>query len=238
MMVEALYKRIRRDLEEQIHAGGLAPGARLPTEKELCDQYGVSRPTAQRVLGDLAKAGLVVRRRRHGTFVADAVRQVDLLNFAVPETAEKGVPGRHEVVSARVVRVADAVHFLPGAEPDAAVVELVRRKLDLLEYVQSVERHVVLFSSAPDLLEQDLEELVSLPYLRDRGVQVDTIRLYLDPVVLDDSNAELLDSAAGTPTMMRRRQLHVTDGTVVEVVTTLVRPGTAEFFVELPASSV
>ena len=236
-MAEALYKRIRRDLEEQIHAGRLTPGTRLPTEKELCEQYGVSRPTAQRVLGELAQAGLVVRRRRHGTFVSDAVHQVDLLNFAVPETAEKGTPGKHEVVSARVIRAADAVHPLPGAEPDAAVIELVRRKLDLLERVQAIERHVVLFSSAPDLLEHDLEELVSLQYLRDRGVHVDTIRLYLDPVVLDDHDAHLLDSPPGTPTLRRRRELRVTDGTVIEVVRTLVRPGTAEFFVELPASS-
>ena len=237
-MSEPLHKQIRRDLEEQIHAGRLAPGARLPTEKELCDQHGVSRPTAQRVLNDLATAGLAVRHRRHGSFVADAVRQFDLLNFVTPGTAEKGSPGRHEVVSARVVRAADAVHPLPGADPDAAVIELVRRKLDPLERVQSVERHVVLFSAAPDLLDQELEELVTLPHLRDRGIQVDTIRLYLDPVVLDDHDAQLLDSTPGTPALMRRRELRVTDGSVVEMVTTLVRPGTAEFFVELPASAV
>ena len=237
-MTEARHKQIRRALEEQIHAGHLPAGTRLPTEKELCDQHGVSRPTAQRVLNDLASAGLAVRHRRHGSFVADAVRQVDLLNFVTPETAERGTPGRHEVVSARVVRAADAVHSPPDADPDTAVTELVRRKLDLLEHVQSVERHAVLFSAAPDLLEQDLEELVTLPHLRDRGVRVDTIRLYLDPVVLDDHDAELLESAPGTPTLMRRRELRAADGTVVEVVTTLVRPGTAEFFVELPASAV
>ncbi len=237
-MAEALYEQLRRDLEEGIHAGRLAPGARLPTEKELCEQYGVSRPTAQRALNDLAQAGLAVRHRRHGTFVADAVRQFNLLNFVVPQTAEKGVPGRHEVVSARVVRAADAVHALPGAEPDTAVIELVRRKLDLLEHVQSIERHVVLFSAAPDLLEQELEELVTLGHLRARGVEVDTIRLYLDPVVLDDHDARLLGSTPGTPALLRRRELRVPDGAVIEVVTTLVRPGTAEFFVQLPGSAV
>lgn len=237
-MAEALYKQIRRDLESRIHAGRLMPGARLPTEKELCEEYGVSRPTAQRVLNDLAEAGLAVRRRRHGTFVADAVRQINLLNFVVPETAEKGTPGRHEVVSARVIRAADAVAPLPGADPGTAVTELVRRKFDLLDSVQSVERHVVLFSAAPELLDQDLEELVSLPYLRELGAEVDTIRLHLDPVVLGEHDAEMLESTPGTPALMRRRELRVIGGTVIEVVTTLVRPGTADFFVELPASAV
>lgn len=229
-----LYVQIRREIEAKIRAGDLPPGARLPTEMALSSEYGVSRATAQRVLNDLAEAGLAIRRRRHGTFVADVRRQINLLGFVTPEVAAKGTPGRHEVVSARIVRAADAVLALPGAAPDTAVVELVRRKLDVREEPQSVERHVVLFSVAPDLLNETLEDLVTLPYLRSRGVPVDSIRLYLDPVALDEHDAALLDSEIGTPALMRRRELRTDDGSTVEVVTTLVRPGTAEFFLEVP----
>ncbi|MER7081776.1 GntR family transcriptional regulator, histidine utilization repressor [Saccharopolyspora kobensis] len=230
-----LHEKIRREFEDRIHAGTLSPGMKLPTEMELCETYGVSRVTAQRVLNDLADAGLAVRRRRQGTFVADVRQQINLLSYASPETHVKGVPGRHEVLSARVVRAADAVLELPGAEGDTAVVELVRRKLDLHDQPRTVERHVVLFSAAPELLNEDLAELVSLPYLRDRGVPIDRIRVYLDPVVLDEHDAELLRSEAGTPTLRRRRELRAPDGTAIEIVTALIRPGTAEFFVEFPA---
>ncbi|MDW8808473.1 GntR family transcriptional regulator [Streptomyces scabiei] len=99
-MTAPLYVRIRREIEARIRAGELPPGARLPTEKDLTAQYGVSRATAQRVLSDLAEAGLAIRRRRHGTFVADVTRQIDLLNFVTPATAARGTPGRHDVVSA------------------------------------------------------------------------------------------------------------------------------------------
>ncbi|KND42968.1 GntR family transcriptional regulator [Streptomyces stelliscabiei] len=237
-MTAPLYVRIRREIEAGIRAGELPPGARLPTEKDLSTRYGVSRATAQRVLNDLAEAGLAIRRRRHGTFVADVTRQINLLNFVTPATAAKGTPGRHDVVSARVVRAADAVLRLPGAAADTAVVELVRRKLDVHEKPQSVERHVVLFAAAPDLLSENLEHLVTLPYLRRGGVPVDTIRLYLDPVTLDEHDAALLDSEIGTPALMRRRELRTDDGSTVEVVTTLVRPGTAEFFLELPVPAM
>ncbi|MFF5361861.1 GntR family transcriptional regulator [Streptomyces scabiei] len=237
-MTAPLYVRIRREIEARIRAGELPPGARLPTEKDLTAQYGVSRATAQRVLNDLAGAGLAIRRRRHGTFVAEATRQINLLNFVTPATAARGTPGRHDVVSARVVRAADAVLRLPGAAADTAVVELVRRKLDVREEPQSVERHVVLFAAAPDLLSEDLETLVTLPYLRREGVPVDTVRLHLDPVVLDEHDAALLHSEIGTPALSRRRELRTDDGGTVEVVTTVVRPGTAEFFLELPAPAV
>ncbi|MEH0638325.1 GntR family transcriptional regulator [Streptomyces bottropensis] len=237
-MTAPLYVRIRREIEAGIRAGELPPGARLPTEKDLSTRYGVSRATAQRVLNDLAEAGLAIRRRRHGTFVADVTRQINLLNFVTPATAAKGTPGRHDVVSARVARAADAVLRLPGAAADTAVVELVRRKLDVHEKPQSVERHVVLFAAAPDLLSENLESLVTLPYLRRGGVPIDTIRLYLDPVTLDKRDAALLDSEIGTPALMRRRELRTDDGSTVEVVTTLVRPGTAEFFLELPVPAM
>jgi DNA-binding GntR family transcriptional regulator len=233
-----LYVQIRREIEAKIRAGGLPPGARLPTEKDLSTQYGVSRATAQRVLNDLAEAGLAIRRRRHGTFVADVRRQINLLNFVTPATAAKGVPGRHEVVSARIVRAADAVLTLPGAPADTAVVELVRRKLDVREEPQSVERHVVLFAVAPDLLNENLEDVVTLPYLQRRGVPIDAIRVYLDPVSLDEHDAALLRSEVGTPALMRRRELRADDGSTVEVVTTVVRPGTAEFFLELPVPAM
>jgi len=237
-MTEPLYVRIRREIEAKIRAGDLAPGARLPTEKDLSTQHGVSRATAQRVLNDLAEAGLAIRRRRHGTFVADVRRQINLLNFVTPAAAAKGAPGRHEVVSARIVRAADAVLTLPGASADTAVVELVRRKLDVREEPQSVERHVVLFAVASDLLNENLEDLVTLPYLQRRGVPIDAIRLYLDPVTLGEHDATLLHSEIGTPALMRRRELRIDDGSTVEVVTTLVRPGSAEFFLELPVPAM
>ncbi|GAB3006399.1 GntR family transcriptional regulator IolR [Streptomyces pseudoechinosporeus] len=237
-MTVPLYVQIRREFEVKIRAGALPPGSRLPSEMDISAEYGVSRATAQRVLNDLAEAGLAIRRRRHGTFVVDVTRQINLLNFVTPAAAAKGAPGRHEVVSARIVRAADAILALPGASADTAVVELVRRKLNVREEPQSVERHVVLFAAAPDLLNENLEDLVTLPYLQRRGVPIDAIRLYLDPVVLDEHDAALLDSETGTPALMRRRELRADDGSTVEVVTTLVRPGTAEFFLELPVPAI
>ncbi|WP_410582012.1 GntR family transcriptional regulator [Amycolatopsis sp. lyj-108] len=233
-MATLLHLKIRRELEEKIQRGDLPPGARLPTEAELQSQYGVSRATAQRALNELANAGLVVRRRRHGTFVADVRQQINLLNFAAPGAAEKGVPGRHEVVSQRIVRAGDAVVEIPGADPDSAVVELVRVKLDLQERPRTLERHAILFSVAPNLLDEDLADFVSLRYFAAKKIPLGPLRVYLEPVVLGAREAELLESEAGVPAMQRRRETRTEDGTVIEAVVTVVRPGSAQFFVELP----
>jgi GntR family transcriptional regulator len=64
-----LYHVIRLVLRDGIDSGRFKAGAALPTEDELARDYGVSRVTVRRALGDLAAAGLIERRQGSGTFV-------------------------------------------------------------------------------------------------------------------------------------------------------------------------
>jgi GntR family transcriptional regulator len=66
-----LYHQLKQILLQAIHQGDIGPGEILPSEKELEEQYGVSRMTVRRALGDLASEGYVSRQRGRGTFVLD-----------------------------------------------------------------------------------------------------------------------------------------------------------------------
>ena len=63
------YEAIARELREDIKHGKYTPGEQLALEKEMCQQYGVSRITIKRAVDELVKQGLVVKRRGSGTFV-------------------------------------------------------------------------------------------------------------------------------------------------------------------------
>ena len=84
--------RIRRDIEARIHLGEWKPGHRIPFEHELVAQYGCSRATVSKALGTLAKAGLIERRRKAGSFVARPQVQSAVLQIPdLPELiAERG----------------------------------------------------------------------------------------------------------------------------------------------------
>jgi GntR family histidine utilization transcriptional repressor len=69
-MSAPLHERIRGDIERRILSGALAPGDRLPTERDFMVRYGCSRMTVSKSLSALATAGLVDRRKRAGSFVA------------------------------------------------------------------------------------------------------------------------------------------------------------------------
>ncbi|MGT2933133.1 GntR family transcriptional regulator [Streptococcus catagoni] len=68
-MKELLYKKIYHYLKEQISSGYLKVGEQLPTEKELSDQFSVSRITSKRALVELEQEGLISRSRGKGSFV-------------------------------------------------------------------------------------------------------------------------------------------------------------------------
>lgn len=65
-----LSERIRSDIETRIKSGDWRPGHRIPFEHALVATYGCSRATVSKALEALAKAGLIERRRKAGSFVA------------------------------------------------------------------------------------------------------------------------------------------------------------------------
>ncbi|NTF42512.1 phosphonate metabolism transcriptional regulator PhnF [Rhizobium sp. AC27/96] len=69
----ALWHQIGEILAADIAAGTLAPGARLPTEPELMERFGVSRFTVRQALGHLEQRGLVRAEQGRGTFVHKGV---------------------------------------------------------------------------------------------------------------------------------------------------------------------
>ena len=90
----ALYQRIRNDLEVRIMSGAWPPGHRVPFEHELMQTYSCSRMTVNKVLSALADSGLVVRRRRAGSFVArprvqSAILQIPDLKAEVEKRGER-----------------------------------------------------------------------------------------------------------------------------------------------------
>ncbi|TCS13590.1 histidine utilization repressor [Caulobacter sp. BK020] len=65
-----LSQRIRGEIEDLIRSGAWAPGRKVPSELELMGQFGCSRMTVNKAMSALADEGLIVRRRRAGSFVA------------------------------------------------------------------------------------------------------------------------------------------------------------------------
>ncbi len=65
-----LYRKLKKDLYDQIDAGFFKPGQLIPSERALCLEHDISRTTVRRCISKLIYEGLLYRRHGKGTFVA------------------------------------------------------------------------------------------------------------------------------------------------------------------------
>jgi DNA-binding GntR family transcriptional regulator len=235
---DPLHAQIRKELESRILGGTWPPGTRVPTEAELGEQFGVSRITVQRALRDMADAGLVVRYRRRGTFVAQTAGEHNLLRSAGLLLDGPELPGDHRVVDARVLPGGQAALRLPGVADDEAVVQVERHKLAADgSGVAATELAVLPFRYAPDLLDQDLVHATTHPYLRRRGVVLERSRLYVEPHSLDAAHAELFGLPEGTAVFRWLRVTWTVRDEVVEHMQAVLPAEDSRFYVETSLGS-
>lgn len=77
-----VYYQLRKIIENQIKSQVLKPGDLIKSEKELGEEYSISRMTIRQALRELELEGLIIRERGRGTFVAPAkIEQEGLMSF-------------------------------------------------------------------------------------------------------------------------------------------------------------
>ena len=99
----SLHARILGDIEGHILSGDWPPGARIPFEHELSEQYSCSRMTVNKALTQLSKSGLIERRRKAGSFVARIASRSVVLEISDTQTevVALGLPYRYEILKRR-----------------------------------------------------------------------------------------------------------------------------------------
>ncbi|MGR6429849.1 histidine utilization repressor [Rhizobium sp. PAMB 3174] len=146
----SLHKTILGDLERKIVSGEWPPGHRLPFEVDLAASYDVSRMTMNKVMTQLAKSGLIERRRKSGSFVAQPRGQSAILEITDVEAEVRAMklPYAYRLLS-RTQRGATAA--------DAAALE-VRKGTGLIEI-----RGLHMAGGEPFCMEERLINLDTVP---------------------------------------------------------------------------
>lgn len=145
-----LWLQIRRALAGPILDGSWPPGAKIPAETELTERYGASRMTINKALHSLAHDGLVERRRKRGTVVADRAQEHPVFEIwdVAAEVRRAGALYSFNVYERQIVGADSGYGQLAGLGPDARLLWLLVEHFSDAHPVQLEERFISL-ESAP-----------------------------------------------------------------------------------------
>ncbi|MEP9367122.1 histidine utilization repressor [Xanthobacter sp. VNH20] len=151
-----LNRRIRADIEAKILSGEWGPGYRIPYEHELMAQYGCARMTVNKVVSELAAAGLVERRRRAGSFVAAPRIQSAILQIPdiEAEITLRGETYRYELLRLQRRRADRRVAPEWELTPHGEVLELECRHMAGLRPF-ALERRLINITAVPEAADVD-----------------------------------------------------------------------------------
>lgn len=221
-----LYHQIYVVLRNKIQSGEYPPGAMLPGEHDIANDFRVSRITAKRALNELAGEGLVVRSRGRGTRVAQKPPPPQIQASVESWLENASVMGR----STRA-QLLDFAYVPAGAEVSKALAleagAVVQRSVRVRW--QGEETFSYLITYVPEDIGRSFTdtELSSLPLLtlleRD-GVTISDARQIITATIADADVAAALRIHIGAPLLEVRRVVRDQTGRPVEYLRVLYRP--------------
>ena len=123
--VRRLYLQVAEQLSNFIGEGTLKPGQRLPSERDLASQFGVSRPTVREAMIALEIAGLVEIRSGSGVYVLAGA------SSSKPTGQAEEVPGPLEILEARHA-IEGETAALAATRIDQDALAALRRQLEVI----------------------------------------------------------------------------------------------------------
>ncbi|UMP00042.1 GntR family transcriptional regulator [Amycolatopsis sp. EV170708-02-1] len=227
-------------LAEQIKAlivkQQLPPGARLPTEKELIEESGLSRITVRAAVGALERQGWVVRRQGLGTFVSEPLDQE--LSSGVRTITEvlldRGVTPQIEVMS---FGVEPASAYVARTLGEREVLTIRRRYGDGEQPVALVTIHLptrVLDAAEPLRSAEPATETTYTMWEQRLGTRIAEARHEIHAAGASADVAAALDVDEGAPVLVLDRVSFDHENRPLEVVVFHYRPDRYGFSVTLP----
>jgi GntR family transcriptional regulator len=235
-----LYYRLQEHLQERILGNEFRSGDPLPTEEQLCSEYGVSRITVRRALDSLLQQDLISRRRGVGTFVADQAGPVKSIRLvgSLEETLSYAADLSYKTLSRKTVEppphVARALQLSPGAR---AV------RIDVIGYLkgEAFAYTEFFFPEPVGALINDSDVVDHVPMLRaveqKLGRRAKRAEQTVEPIVADSLTAKHLGIKVRAPILKVLRTYYTEANEAMEAALVRYHPERYRYTVQLLARS-
>lgn len=196
-----LHKKISEDLLQKIKSGVYAENELIPTEHELVEMYGVSRPTIRHALQSLVNQGYLEKRKKRGTVVTKPKFQQEFTHVIESfdsEMSRKGIAPKTKILNFKVTVTSEEVAENLQLKKGDKVYKLIRLRYAEDKPVVLVTSYIP-FKQFPNFLEIDFTKEKLYKSLEEAGHPVISVSRKLEVIKADETTSDLLDVEIDEP---------------------------------------
>lgn len=229
-----LYLQLMEDLIKKIESGQYEENDQLPSERELCNRYQMSRITVRQALQELEREGYIYKAHGKGTFVAPKTYSQNLIKlYSFTEEMKKlGKTPRTEVLSFRTMAASSRLADKMELEHLADVFQVVRLRLaddePLMYETSYLPQKVFPQLTANDLKKKPMYDI----FQEDYHIVVTRALERFSATTVDETEAHFLQMEVNEPAMLIKRSSYYHD-TLIEYTVSVARGDKFDYTVEL-----
>ncbi|AZB41880.1 phosphonate metabolism transcriptional regulator PhnF [Bacillus sp. FJAT-42376] len=229
-----IYYQVEENIKEKIHSGEWKSGDAIPSERQFCEQYSISRMTVRQAISNLVNEGILERKRGRGTFVSAAKLNQELTGITsfTEQMAEQGKKPETKVLSFEQTSSSKQAAKELGLDQDEEIYKVKRIRLadgEAIAY-ETLYMPVRLF---PDMTKKHAEGSI-YDYIENQcGLPIQYGKQELEAAEAGKKAADALKLDEGAPVLKIQRTSFTPDHTAVEYTKTIYRGDRYKYVMEL-----
>jgi GntR family transcriptional regulator len=230
-----VYVQIAEHIKRYIQENNITTGASIPSERELCEVFDVSRMTVRQAVDLLAREGILVRKKGKGTFVSTPKLNQPLtaLTSFTKDMISRGLRPTSKVLGCKEIKSPDHVAEQLRFEKGGSVVRLIRVRL-ANGHAHAYECSYLLSEKARAILGINFTDKSLYDVLKEQcGIKMSKAQEAIEASVCPDEICRKLEIPPKSVTFYIERTTYDEEGIPFEYVESFYRIDQYKFYVEL-----
>ena len=224
-----LYSQLKNLIIEKIENGEYPPESKIPSEQELCDIFGISRPTVRQAISELTNSGYLYKEKGKGTFVSKPKSVIDVKAYTgfSDSILDNDNPGERNIVSINTItnkdykKLSDIFSISYNQTMDFAQIIYIT---NLEDEVYSYNTSYIPLSLFPNIIEDIKNKKQSFDILRGKYPLLPAkSKSSLEVIYTEPDEAQYLKVQAGQPLIKVSNVIYSKSGQVVEYIVSKYR---------------
>lgn len=219
-----LYYQLKEKIINKIKSKEWSINYKIPTERQLCDIYNVSRITVRQALDELENDGYLYRKQGRGTFVTAPKIEQRLSKFYSfsEEIAKMGYESSSNLLDFKLIQGDQTITTSLNVDKDSQIYSIRRLRLANIEPF-AIETSFIPYSIASGLAAEDVAINGLYKTLQQKfDIIPDEAEETFEAVLIDVENADYLHVVKNSPGILLERFTYF-NGRVVEFCRSLIR---------------